>query len=342
MCSGNKSIMIKLMKQNDTPSYHILAKYYDEFQSYSDIKIMKDVILDNIVQYQSLNAKNLQLKNRQQPQNNQQEQVNRQLKIADLGCGTGIFALDLARQGYMVTAIDLSEQMIRIIKAKKHQLSSSLQDNLRIVQADLNHYIFPDQQDVLLALTDTLNHLDAEQFVNFFSMANQNLRNGGLLIFDLLKLDYLLEERGNRTYFVEFNPDANNSENSRNYFNNIDVEGMIDSGEFINSEKFIDPNDFINSDELIDSDEFFSEQSPAVSMIWENEWFEDERIAISNLTFFERVANSDRYLRFTDQIIEYYYDLENIEQIFCADFCCIKTLDFPERKLFILQKTSNC
>jgi len=287
--------MIKFMKQNDTPSYHILAKYYDEFQSYSDIKIMKDVILDNIVQYQNLNAKNLQLKNRQQPQNNQQDQVNKQLKIADLGCGTGIFSLDFAQHGYMVTAIDLSEQMIRIIKAKKLQLSSSLQDNLRIVQADLNHYIFPDQQDVLLALTDTLNHLDAEQFVNFFSMANQNLRNGGLLIFDLLKLDYLLEERGNRTFFVEFNPDANNYLNPRN-------------------------------------------PCPAVSMIWENEWFEDERIAISNLTFFERVANSDRYLRFTDQIIEYYYDLENIEQIFCADFCCIKTLDFPERKLFILKK----
>ncbi|MGI6578664.1 MAG: class I SAM-dependent DNA methyltransferase [Saccharofermentanales bacterium] len=307
---------------NNSP-YHILAKYYDEFQSYTDIRIMQEEILDSIAQYQLLNEKNLQL------------------KIADLGCGTGIFALVLAERGYAVTAIDLSEQMIRITEAKKLQLSSSLQDNLRIVQADLNHYIFPDQQDVLLALTDTLNHLDAEQFVNFFSMANQNLRNGGLLIFDLLKLEYLLEERSNQTYFVEFDLAAAESHNSRNSCDNIKSAERIEQIEQIDSKKNIAVDDFITSAESV-VDESFSEQNPAVSMVWENEWLAEEQMALSYLTFFERAANSDQYLRFTDQIIEYYHDLEHLEPIFCKDFSCIKTLDFPERKLFILQKTSNC
>lgn len=305
--------------RNNSP-YHILAKYYDEFQSYNDIKIMQEEILDSIAQYQLLNEKNLQL------------------KIADLGCGTGIFALVLAERGYEVTAIDLSEQMIRIIKEKKLQLSPSLQDKLRIVQADLNYYIFPDQQDVLLALTDTLNHLDAEQFVNFFSMANQNLRNGGLLIFDLLKLEFLLEERSNQTYFVEFDIAAAESHNSRNSCNNIDSAEQIEQ---IDSKKNIAVDDFITSADSV-VDESFSEQNPAVSMVWENEWLAEEQMALSNLTFFERAANSDQYLRFTDQIIEYYHDLEHLEPIFCKKFSCIKTLDFPERKLFILQKTSNC
>ncbi|NLM18743.1 MAG: class I SAM-dependent methyltransferase [Clostridiaceae bacterium] len=309
--------------QNDSPSYRILAKYYDEFQSDSDIKIIQDEILSNIAQYQILKKKNLQFKNSQQPKNNQQCQNNKQLKIADLGCGTGIFALSLAQQGHIVTAIDLSAPMLKVLKTKKAQLSFPFQNNLRILQADISEYIFSDKQDILLAMTDTLNHLDAQQFVSFFSLADQNLKTNGILIFDLLKLEYLLEERGNRTYFVEFDLAQKGSRNPENAFNVIDTEELT------------------NFNDSIDSNEFFSKLSPAVSMVWENEWLEDEQIAISNLTFFERIVNSDRYLRFTDQVIEYYHDLKNIEQIFCDDFSCVKTLDFPERKLFILQKISD-
>ncbi|HHU53210.1 MAG TPA: class I SAM-dependent methyltransferase [Clostridiaceae bacterium] len=285
--------------QNNIFSYHILAKYYDEFQSYSDIESMQNEISESIAQYQ-------------------------QPEIADLGCGTGIFSLALVQQGYKVTALDLSEQMLRVLKAKKAQLPSSFQDNLRIIQADINEYVFPEKQDILLAMTDTLNHLDTEQFVNFFSVAGQNLINDGLLIFDLLKLEYLLGERANQTYFVEFDLPPSDSHYLRNNY------GVVDSDELI------------NFDDDIVSDKLFGEQNPAVSMIWENEWLENEQIAISNLTFFERVADSKQYLRFFDQIIEYYHDLENIEQIFCNKFTLKKSIDFPERRLFILQKISDC
>ena len=48
----------------------------------------------------------------------------------------------------------------------------------------------------------------------------------------------------------------------------------------------------INFDDDIVSDKLFGEQNPAVSMIWENEWLENEQIAISNLTFLRELLTA--------------------------------------------------
>ena len=45
--------------------------------------------------------------------------------LLEFGCGTGNFTLPLARQGYQITGVDLSEEMINQAKqkAQKEQLS---------------------------------------------------------------------------------------------------------------------------------------------------------------------------------------------------------------------------
>ena len=40
---------------------------------------------------------------------------------------------------------------------------------------------------------------------------------------------------------------------------------------------------------------------PEMSMIWENEWLAEDKLAISNFTFFEKDENN-KYKRTTDQI----------------------------------------
>lgn len=39
-------------------------------------------------------------------------------RVADLGCGTGRLAIDLASRGYRTVAVDLSEEMLRVASAK--------------------------------------------------------------------------------------------------------------------------------------------------------------------------------------------------------------------------------
>ena len=51
---------------------------------------------------------------------------NRSYRILDIGCGTGRHSLELARRGYSVTGIDLSESMIN--KAK----DIALKENLKV------------------------------------------------------------------------------------------------------------------------------------------------------------------------------------------------------------------
>ena len=41
-------------------------------------------------------------------------------RLIDLGCGTGRLAIALAQQGYQVTAVDLSAEMLRVVGEKSH------------------------------------------------------------------------------------------------------------------------------------------------------------------------------------------------------------------------------
>src|SRR6056297_1204078 len=47
---------------------------------------------------------------------------NKSLMIIDVGCGTGRHAIELARRGYQVTGIDLSESMIKKAKIKNRKI----------------------------------------------------------------------------------------------------------------------------------------------------------------------------------------------------------------------------
>lgn len=152
--------------------YHKLAYYYDEFQSAEDLQIRIDLILEKIRQY---------LKNSPHVTS---------VQIADLGCGTGLFSLSLLKRGLRISAVDISEQMLDLVRTKTDSLPTVLKKNLQIIQADLSEYIFPEKQDVLLAMTDTLNHLDSVQLNKAFLTAGKNIRPGGLFFFDLLKYEF--------------------------------------------------------------------------------------------------------------------------------------------------------
>ena len=169
------------------------------------------------------------------------------------------FSLKL-RHEFSVTALDLSTQMLEILKSKATQLSLQAQANLIIIKADITKYTFEEKQDVLLAMTDTLNHLEQNQLSNFFEKAKLNLKSNGLLVFDLLKLDYLVKKRGNNTIFVE-------------------LDEFISNDLQTNSNMAADTND-----------------DPIMPMVWENTWLEAEQIAVSDFTFFEKIieeANDD-------------------------------------------------
>lgn len=75
---------------------------------------------------------------------------DKSLKIIDIGCGTGRHAIELARRGYSVTGVDLSEAQLN--RARKKAAKENLQ--VEFVRHDARHLPFESQYDVAIMLCD--------------------------------------------------------------------------------------------------------------------------------------------------------------------------------------------
>lgn len=128
------------------------------------------------------------------------------LRIADCACGTGEITIRLAKMGYTLTGIDISEDMLRIAaeKARKSALK------LPFICQNMAELQLHRPQDALVCACDGVNYLDSlEQVGRFFSAAYAVLKPNGLLLFDISsrhKLENVLdcntfaEDDGERAY----------------------------------------------------------------------------------------------------------------------------------------------
>ena len=108
----------------------------------------------------------------------------------DLGAGPGYQAIALARAGFEVTAIDLSEKLLE--ELKKH----AAEPGIRTVHDDLLN--FPAHLDgpaeLIVCMGDTLPHLGSTDDVErLFAMAEDNLEKRGRMILSFRDLTYELE-----------------------------------------------------------------------------------------------------------------------------------------------------
>ena len=100
------------------------------------------------------------------------------LKILDVGCGTGFFEVILGKAGHKVTGIDLTEEMI--INANEIIATYGLNDTCEALQIDAEKLAFPDETfDVVISrnLTWTLPHP-----ITAYKEWHRVLKNGGILL----------------------------------------------------------------------------------------------------------------------------------------------------------------
>lgn len=109
---------------------------------------------------------------------------NRNVRILDIGCGTGRHALELARRGYDVTGIDLSERQISIAreKAGKENL------DVRFIRADARELDFKDEFELVIMMCEGGFPLMETDEMNFAILQNaaDALKEGGKFIFTTL------------------------------------------------------------------------------------------------------------------------------------------------------------
>ncbi len=102
--------------------------------------------------------------------------------VADLGCGSGIWARELTQAGYEALGIDSSPAMI--------DLARSVAPYARFVQASLFDAELP-RCDAVTALGEPFNYIPDDMdapppLADLFARVAQALRPGGLFVFDLV------------------------------------------------------------------------------------------------------------------------------------------------------------
>jgi len=100
--------------------------------------------------------------------------------IADLGCGTGSFCIEMDKRGYDMIGIDLSPDMLDCAKKK-----SEGRDILYLNQ-DMSNFELYGTVDAIVCLMDSINYLlyvkDVKRLVK---LVKNYLNPGGLFIFDI-------------------------------------------------------------------------------------------------------------------------------------------------------------
>jgi ubiquinone/menaquinone biosynthesis C-methylase UbiE len=112
-------------------------------------------------------------------------------RLLDVACGTGKSFLPMLRQGWEVTACDISPSMVAIAREK-------VGDEVALSVADMRELPVFGEFDVVFCLDDAVNYLlDTEELTQALTGMRRNLGPGGLLMFDVNTLESY------RTFFGE-------------------------------------------------------------------------------------------------------------------------------------------
>ncbi len=131
-------------------------------------------------------------------------QENKIHSLLDLGCGTGSMSLILARRGYDIVALDISEEMLAV--AENRAYNEKIKEIL-FIKGDMCAFELYGTVDAVICCLDGINHLTKREDVySCFSLVHNYLNDGGLFLFDLntpykfrevyAGHDYIFEDEG--------------------------------------------------------------------------------------------------------------------------------------------------
>jgi SAM-dependent methyltransferase len=112
-----------------------------------------------------------------------QRQGNTPKSILELGCGTGKHALLLAKKGYAVTGVDMSEEMLAAARERKVKDGKSL--SLEFTHGDVRSVRVDKKFDAVISLFHVMSYQTTnEDLSNAFQTAAAHLKRGGIFVFD--------------------------------------------------------------------------------------------------------------------------------------------------------------
>ncbi len=119
-------------------------------------------------------------------------------RVLDLACGTGTATLEFVRRGFDVTAIDLSSEMLDILKKKKKA------HKIEIIKADMQNFKLSHPVDAVTCFFDSINYLTEERDLKrCFRCVYDALDEEGIFLFDMNSIYGLAKVWGTNTLIRE-------------------------------------------------------------------------------------------------------------------------------------------
>ena len=144
--------------------------------------------------------------------------------VLDMTCGTGSQAFFLAKRGYEVVGADINANMLKVAqaKAKKEKLDIQfLEGDMRTLKAG--------KFDAVITIFNAVGHLTKSDFEKAMRTINQNLKEGGLYIFDINNLSYLLKDNNITTLTIDWQKVSDDTKVRDIQYSTIDKDGTLAS-----------------------------------------------------------------------------------------------------------------
>ncbi len=116
--------------------------------------------------------------------------------VVELGCGTGSFTRVLKKKGFDIIGMDLSPEMLNIARNK----ASEEKLDIMFIEQDMRELDLYCTAGTIVSVCDSINYiLDEEELIQTFSLVNNFLFPGGVLIFDFNTLHKYRDVIGDAT-----------------------------------------------------------------------------------------------------------------------------------------------
>ena len=114
----------------------------------------------------------------------------------DIGCGNGYFTRALIRAGYEVKGMDISEEML----SSAVEIARREGVRAEFLYGDITKLKVNVKPDFIIAINDCLNYIPQAKLPLAFSKVHQNLKKGGVFIFDISSEEKLKNDLGNNFF----------------------------------------------------------------------------------------------------------------------------------------------
>lgn len=116
--------------------------------------------------------------------------------LFEMGSGTGIHAIELAKLDYSIDGIDLSEEMLEGAAQRVKNLPKELADRLSFAPGDIRTFEAEKTYDAVISLFHIVSYMPSNQDLgSMFANARKKLNKGGAFLFDVWYGPTVLSDR---------------------------------------------------------------------------------------------------------------------------------------------------